>query len=327
MKILITGAAGFIGMHLARTLSTKKHKILGIDNLNNYYSTKLKKDRIKILKKSNYFKFLKVDLKNKKKLNLIFKKYRPDIVVNLAAQAGVRYSLKYPQKYLSSNIIGFFNLIELASNYKIKHFVYASSSSVYGSRDFNKLNSESDMTDTPLSIYAVTKKTNENMAYTKSYLNNLRTTGIRFFTVYGPWGRPDMALFKFTKKILSNKEIEVYNNGKMSRSFTYIDDAINILEKIVLKKPKKNYKYNIPFDIVNLGSKTTIKLTSFIKIIEKNLKKKSIKRFLPLQDGDSLSTKASTKKLKLLCGSEPTTKINKGIKNFINWYKKYYKIT
>ncbi len=326
MKILITGVAGFIGMHLAQKLLIKKYQVLGIDNLNNYYSIKLKKDRIQLLKKNREFKFYKIDLRSKTKLSLIFKKFKPDIVINLAAQAGVRYSLKHPKKYLSSNILGFFNIIELASKYKVKHFIYASSSSVYGSKDLNKLNSEKDITDTPLSIYAVTKKTNENLAYANSYLNNLPTTGIRFFTVYGPWGRPDMALFKFTNKILNNKEIEVYNKGRMNRSFTYIDDAIKILIKIILKNPKKNKKNMVPFNIVNLGSKKTINLNKFIKILEKNLRKKSTKKFLPLQDGDSISTKASTKKIKNLVGLEPTTGINEGVKKFIDWYKKYYKI-
>ena len=218
MRVLITGVAGFIGMHMAKKLLLKKNKVLGIDNINNYYSTKLKKDRVKILRNYKNFQFHRIDLKNKKKLDFCFKNFKPDIVINFAAQAGVRYSLKFPEKYIDSNIIGFFNIIELASKYKIKHFVYASSSSVYGLRDVKKLNSENDTTDTPLSIYAVTKKTNENIAYTKSYLKNLPTTGVRFFTVYGPWGRPDMALFKFTDKILNNKKIEVYNNGKMNRS-------------------------------------------------------------------------------------------------------------
>ena len=326
MRVLITGVAGFIGMHMAKKLLLKKNKVLGIDNINNYYSTKLKKDRVKILRNYKNFQFHRIDLKNKKKLDFCFKNFKPDIVINFAAQAGVRYSLKFPEKYINSNIIGFFNIIELASKYKIKHFVYASSSSVYGLRDVKKLNSENDVTDTPLSIYAVTKKTNENIAYTKSYLKNLPTTGVRFFTVYGPWGRPDMALFKFTDKILNNKKIEVYNNGKMNRSFTYIDDAIKILEKIIHKIPKKTSKNRVPFNIVNLGSKKTINLINFIKAIEKCLKKKSIKRYLPLQDGDSISTKANTKKIKLLFGLEPTTKINVGINKFIEWYKKYYKI-
>ena len=273
MRVLITGVAGFIGMHMAKKLLLKKNKVLGIDNINNYYSTKLKKDRVKILRNYKNFQFHRIDLKNKKKLDFCFKNFKPDIVINFAAQAGVRYSLKFPEKYIDSNIIGFFNIIELASKYKIKHFVYASSSSVYGLRDVKKLNSENDTTDTPLSIYAVTKKTNENIAYTKSYLKNLPTTGVRFFTVYGPWGRPDMALFKFTDKILNNKKIEVYNNGKMNRSFTYIDDAIKILEKIIHKIPKKTSKNRVPFNIVNLGSKKTINLINFIKAIEKCLKK------------------------------------------------------
>ena len=327
MKILITGAAGFIGMHLARALLSKRNTILGIDNLNNYYSVKLKRERIKVLNKFKKFRFLKIDLKNKNKLDLCFKNFKPDIVVNLAAQAGVRYSLKYPEKYLSTNIIGFFNIINLSSKYKVKHFVYASSSSVYGSKNLNKLNSEKDMTDNPLSIYAATKKNNENIAYTKSYLENLPTTGVRFFTVYGPWGRPDMALFKFTRNIIKNKKIEVFNNGNMSRSFTYIDDATKILEKIITKDQKKiKKKKEVPFNIINLGSKKTVNLKKFILLIEKNLNKKSKKKYLPLQDGDSVSTKANTKKLLSEVGIEPKITIEKGVYRFINWYKKYYKI-
>ena len=327
MKVLITGVAGFIGMHLAKKILSNKFSVLGIDNINNYYSQKLKKDRLKLLNKYKNFRFKKIDLNNKKKLEDSFKKFKPNIVINLAAQAGVRYSLKYPEKYLSSNIFGFFNIIDLSSKYRVKHFIYASSSSVYGSNKFDKLNSEKDVTDSPLSIYAVTKKTNENMAYAFSYLKNLPTTGIRFFTVYGPWGRPDMALFKFTNKILNKKKIDVYNNGKMNRSFTYIDDAVKILEKIIYEIPKKQNKTKIPFNVLNLGSKKSISLKNFIKLIEKYLNIKSNKKLLPLQDGDSLSTKANTKKVKLLTGLEPSTKINDGIRKFIKWYKDYYKIT
>ncbi len=326
MKIVVTGVAGFIGMHLAKNLLYKKHQVLGIDNLNSYYSVKLKKDRLNIIKKFKKFKFCKVDLKNKKKLDIIFKNFKPDIVINLAAQAGVRYSLKYPEKYLSTNINGFFNIIDLSSKYKTKHFIYASSSSVYGTKVIKTSNSEEDQTDKPLSIYAATKKCNEHIAYTKSYLENLPTTGIRFFTVYGPWGRPDMALFKFTRNILENKKIDVYNNGKMNRSFTYIDDAIKILTKIILKIPNTNKKNSVPFNIMNIGSKKTINLLNFINLIEKNLNKKSLKNYLPLQDGDSVSTKANTKKILSLFRLEPKTNIKDGISKFINWYKKYYKV-
>ena len=327
MRVIITGVAGFIGMHLAKDLLLKRHQVLGIDNLNSYYSIKLKKDRLIVLKKFKKYQFYKIDLKNKKKLNDFFKKFKPEIVINLAAQAGVRYSLKYPEKYLSSNINGFFNVINLASKYNVKHFVYASSSSVYGTKKIKTSNSEYDWTDKPLSIYAATKKCNENIAYTKSYLENLPTTGIRFFTVYGPWGRPDMALFKFTKNILNNKKIDVYNNGKMNRSFTYIDDAIRILIKIIFKTPNTIKKNNIPFNIINIGSKKTVNLLNFINLIEKKLNKKSIKKYLPLQGGDSISTKANTKKMLSLYGLEPKISIKDGISKFISWYKKYYNVT
>ena len=327
MNILITGVAGFIGMSLAKKILSNKHKVLGIDNINNYYSVALKKDRLKVLNKFKNFRFNKIDLKDKKKLENSFKVFKPDIVINLAAQAGVRYSLLYPEKYLSTNIIGFHNIIELSYKFNVRHFIYASSSSVYGSKKLNKLNSEEDITETPLSIYAVTKKTNENMAYAYSYLKGLPTTGIRFFTVYGPWGRPDMALFKFTDKILKNKEIEVYNEGKMNRSFTFIDDVVKILEKVILKIPKSNSSKKVKYNILNIGSKNSISLLKFIQLIEKNLDKKSFKKFLPLQDGDSISTKASTKKIRSLTGEEPKTTIESGVKKFIEWYKSYYKIS
>ena len=320
MNILVTGCAGFIGFHLCLDLiSKKKVSLFGIDNLNSYYDIKLKKDRLKILKKkSNNFLFKKIDLINFDKLDRFFKKNKFDIIINLAAQAGVRYSLSNPDSYFKSNILGFYNIIELSKKYKIKHFIYASSSSVYGEQKKFPLKEQFD-TDKPISFYGATKKSNEILAHSYSKNFKLKTTGIRFFTVYGPYGRPDMALFKFTQKILSNKSIELYNYGKMYRDFTYIDDAIRGINIIIRNtKVKKS-----SFEIYNIASSKPQTLKKFISIIERNLKIKIKYKLLPLQKGDVVKTHASIKKLK---GFRPKISIEKGISNFINWYRLYYKI-
>ena len=323
MNILVTGAAGFIGMHTCLSLLKKKHKIAGLDNLNSYYSVKLKKDRLFELKKYKKFSFYKTNINNEKSLDKLFKKIKPNVVINLAAQAGVRYSIKYPKKYLSSNINGFFNILHLSVKYNVEKIIFASSSSVYGLKD-NDTNKESQRTDRPLSFYAATKKSNENMAFAYSDLYKIPTIGIRFFTVYGPWGRPDMALYKFTDKILKNKKIEVYNHGKMYRSFTYIDDVAAAVVKILANIDKlKSHK--TPFKILNIGSNKSEKLSKFINLIEKNLKIKAIKKNLPIQKGDTNATKANLKELKKFINFIPNTDIEKGIKKFILWYKNYIK--
>ena len=322
MKIIITGSAGFIGMHTSLALLKKNFTVIGIDNLNSYYSVKLKKERLKILKKFKNFHFYKFNISQKKSLEKIFKKFKPDLVINFAAQAGVRYSIKYPEKYLKSNIIGFFNIIQLCVKYKTKRFIFASSSSVYGFKE-NKTNTEEQKTDKQLSYYASTKKSNESMAYTYSHLYKLKTIGLRFFTVYGPWGRPDMALYKFTDKIIKNKKIEIYNKGEMYRSFTYIDDAVKSVIKVINNFDKID-KYKVPFKILNIGTSKSEKLLKFVKLIEKNLKTKALKIFLPIQQGDTNSTKANLRNLKRFTNFSPKTKIDKGIKNFINWYKNYH---
>ncbi len=329
MKILITGAAGFIGFHSCLKFLKQGHSIVGIDNLNNYYDVKLKKERIKNIedkyKNKRKFLFLKLDLCNYKKINKIFKKQKFDYVLHLAAQAGVRYSLTNPNAYIDSNILGFFNLIQLSKNYKIKHFTYASTSSVYGGNKKMPF-SEEHNTDNPLQLYAATKKSNELIAHSYSYLFKLQTTGIRFFTVYGPWGRPDMALFKFVKNILEKRSIEIFNNGKHSRDFTYIDDIVNGIYKITIN-PKKIYKKSKNLhQIFNIGRGNSEDLMDFINEIEKNLKIKSKKVFLPLQKGDVIKTYSNTSKLFKFFNYKPKVSIKVGIKNFISWYLDYYKI-
>jgi UDP-glucuronate 4-epimerase len=316
-KILVTGSAGFIGMHLSLSL-LKDYQVIGIDNINNYYDTKLKLDRIKILKKNKNFFFYKCDLKDYKKIYEIFKKKKPDIVINLAAQAGVRYSLEFPRKYLTANIEGFFNILECCKIFKIKKLLYASSSSVYGENIIGPF-AENQNTDKPLSIYAFTKKSNELMANVYNHLYNQKCIGMRFFTVYGPWGRPDMALFSFVKSILKKKQIRLYNFGNMIRDFTYIDDVVKYIEKII----KLNVKY-YNNDIVNIGNNNPVQLIDFVKVIESNLNIKAKIKFVPKPKSDVYLTHANTRLLKKFTKSKFSTNINIGIKNFINWYKLYY---
>lgn len=322
MNILVTGVAGFIGMHTALKLLKQKKIVIGIDNLNSYYDIRLKKKRLEILKKYKNFFFYKIDIKNNNKLEKIFKKYKFKYVVNLAAQAGVRYSLRYPLNYIKNNIIGFQNILQNSKKFKIKHLLYASSSSVYGSNTEYPFN-ENQKVETPLSMYATTKKTNELMAHSYSYLYQLPTTGLRFFTVYGPWGRPDMALFIFTKSILENKKFKVFNYGNMTRDFTYIDDIVNAICKLISKLPKKNDE-KIPYQIFNIGLGKPIKLITFIKILEKFLNKKGLISFTEMMKGDVCKTFSDVKKLKKIINYAPSVSPNKGIKKFVNWYKNYY---
>ena len=320
-KVLITGIAGFIGFHLAINLIKKKYKIIGIDNLNKYYDPKLKKDRLSLIKKK--INFHKIDISNYNSLEKIFKKYKPEIVINLAAQAGVRYSVINPKSYINTNLKGFFNVIDLSKTYKIKHFIYASSSSVYGLN--KKLPfSESMKIEKVASLYGATKKSNELIAHSYAHIHELPCTGLRFFTVYGPWGRPDMALFKFTKNILKQKEITVFNKGLMTRDFTYIDDIVHYTYRLIKKIPKKNNNL-IPYQIFNLGNKKPIKLLHFIKIIEKCLNKKAKIKFLNFQKTEIKNTSSDTSKLykNLKLKKSTTTKL--GVKKFIQWFQNYYK--
>ena len=316
---LITGSAGFIGFHLSKKLLSEGFNVLGVDNLNNYYDQKIKKDRNKILKKYKNYKFNKIDIKDYKKLDRIFKKNSIHGVVNLAAQAGVRYSLKNPRSYIENNINGFFNILELSKKYRVKKFIYASTSSIYGLQKKFPLK-ENFNTDNPIQLYAATKKSNELMATSYSHLYKMDTVGLRFFTVYGPWGRPDMALFKFTKNIIKGKPIEVFNKGKHERDFTYVDDIVNGIFNIIIKKKSK-----FGAKIFNIGNGKKIKLLKYIQLIEKNLNRKSKKKFLPLQKGDVIKTHSDTKLIKKHYNYEAKTEVSYGVKKFIEWYVSYFK--
>lgn len=321
MKILVTGCAGFIGFHLSKKLIENNYQTYGIDNLNNYYDVKLKKDRLKILKKNKKFFFYKINIFNKKNVLNNFKKNKYDIVINLAAQAGVRHSIRNPKDYLDSNIIGFFNILEASRSIKTKHLLFASSSSVYGPTKQFPLK-ENYNTDFPLSFYAASKKANEILAFSYNQIYKMKITGLRFFTVYGPYGRPDMALFRFTKNIINSKKIEVYNNGNHSRDFTYIDDVVNYVYSLAVKK----YKDKKNFNIFNIGSSKPYKLLKFIEIIEKKLNKRAIKVFKPKQTGDVEKTFSDSSNIKKIIKLNKITPIERGIENFINWYKDYYSI-
>ena len=340
MQTLITGAAGFIGFHLALRLIENGEDLICIDNLNNYYDRNLKESRLKILKNAALknkikFFFYKTNLENWSEMYNIFKSHMPKRVINLAAQAGVRYSIENPNSYIQSNIVGFGNILELCKVFEIGHLIYASSSSVYGG---NKLRpfSEFHSVDHPVSIYAASKRANELMAHTYSHLFKLPTTGLRFFTVYGPWGRPDMALFLFTKAIILNQPIKVYNHGKMERSFTYIDDIVESILRLIEKKPTNNINYDYldpkpndswaPFKVFNIGNSQPIKLLDYINEIEKNLGKKALKEFLPLQPGDVPATSTDSLELEKWIDFKPKISVEVGVKKFIDWYKKYYEI-
>ena len=314
--ILLTGGAGFIGFHTAKKLLERGDRIIIVDNFNDYYDPELKRARAKILtSKYDAVEFEEVDIADYKALENIFKNEKIDKVCHLAAQAGVRYSLEHPFAYERTNITGTLNLLELCRHYSVKDFIYASSSSVYGNN--KKLPFiETDRVDTPISLYAASKKSNEEMAYTYHHLFGLNCTGLRFFTVYGPWGRPDMALFLFTKAILDNKAIKVFNNGEMARDFTYIDDIVSG----VIFALDKSY----PYEIFNLARGESIKLMDYISEIEKNLNKSAKKNMMPLQPGDVPETSADISHAREKLGYDPQTSVPTGVKNFIEWYKRYY---
>ncbi len=333
VNILITGVAGFIGFHLAKRCCADGYSVTGIDNLNHYYDVSLKQSRLKILEQLSNFQFAKIDITESAGINEIFERGKFDYVVNLAAQAGVRYSLENPFAYIESNITGFLNILEACRAHSIKHLVYASSSSVYGAN--TKLPfSEHDNVDHQLSLYGATKKSNELMAHTYSALYEIPTTGLRFFTVYGPWGRPDMALFKFTKSMLAYQPIDVYNHGKMQRDFTYVDDIVEGVFRILFKIPENNKDWNsdapdpatsfAPFRLFNIGGNDPVKLMSFIEEIEKALGIKAQLNLMPLQPGDVPATSADVTDLEKATDFKPQTPISQGIKSFVNWYREFY---
>lgn len=349
MKILITGTAGFIGFHLTNRLLKDGHTVIGVDSMNDYYDVNLKYDRLKsaginkeeidynkrVEGKNASYNFYQTQLEDKQGLEKIFAAEQPEVVVNLAAQAGVRYSLTNPDAYVNSNIVGFVNILECCRHNKVKHLVYASSSSVYGLNDENPF-STSHNVDHPISLYAASKKSNELMAHVYSHLFNVPTTGLRFFTVYGPWGRPDMALFIFTKNILANQPIQIFNNGNMQRDFTYIDDIVEGVVRVIHNTPKANNNWSAsrsdvsmssaPYKVYNIGNNAPVRLMDFIEAIEKETGKQAIKDFQPLQPGDVPSTFADVSDLIRDLGYKPATSIRHGIREFISWYKNYYNI-
>lgn len=334
-KILITGAVGFIGFHLSNLLLKEGHNVHGYDGITDYYDVNLKKARLKILKKNSKFSATQGMLEDIEKLDKLANKFRPDVIIHLAAQAGVRYSLENPRSYVNSNIIGTFNVMEIAKKYKVKHLLIASTSSVYGSNSKMPFK-EIEKADTQLTIYAATKKASESMAHSYAYLWKIPTTMLRFFTVYGPWGRPDMALFKFVSAILKNKPIDIYNNGEMHRDFTYIDDLVNRIKMLIdvipsSKIDKKNSNLDslsnvAPFRVVNIGNSTKIKLLDFIEAIEEVLGKKAIRNYMPMQKGDVKATWADTSLLKNLTGDTSQTDFKDGVASFVKWYRQYYNI-
>ena len=335
MKSLVTGSAGFIGSSLCIKLLERGDSIIGIDNHNDYYDPKIKDARIERLTKYSNYQHIKIDISDRKSLDKVFKDFQPYKVINLAAQAGVRYSMENPLAYINSNIVGFAHILENCRYSKVEHLVYASTSSVYGANTKMPF-SENDSANHPLSVYAASKKSNELMAHTYSHLYQLPTTGLRFFTVYGPWGRPDMALFKFTKDILANKPIDVFNRGKHTRDFTYIDDIVDGIIKTLDNPASSNPKWNsnlpdpansiAPWCVYNIGNNKPVELMDYIKALEEALGKKAKINFLPLQPGDVPDTYADANNLKEKFNYKPSTTVTEGVTKFVEWYKKYYKL-
>lgn len=334
-RILVTGAAGFIGYHLSTKLCSQGHLVTGIDNLNDYYDRNLKIARLDSLKKEASFEFRQLDLTDREGLNTLFEVGGFDAVVNLAAQAGVRYSIINPYAYMESNLYGFLNVLESCRHHPVKHLIYASSSSVYGANKAMPFSTHHNV-DHPLSLYAASKKSNELMAHTYSSLYNIPTTGLRFFTVYGPYGRPDMALFIFTKAIIEGTPINVYNYGKMRRDFTYVDDIVEAISRLIAKPPAGNPEWNgmkpdpassfAPYRIFNIGNNDPVELTRFIEVIEEKLGKKAIRNNMEIQDGDVPETYADVEDLMRTVDFRPSTSIEDGVGRFIDWYKDYYNV-
>ena len=324
MNILVTGSAGFIGFHLSKRLLSEGFSVIGYDNLNDYYDVDLKLSRLDILKKYDGFTFIKGDLADKDKVFEVFSEYKPEIAVNLAAQAGVRYSITNPQAYIDSNITGFFNILEAARHNPVKHLLFASSSSVYGNQKKTPFSTD-DNVDHPISLYAATKKSNELMAFTYSHLYGIPSTGLRFFTVYGPFGRPDMAYFSFTNKIMKGEPIKIFNNGDMYRDFTYVDDIVEGIRNMLTSPPKED-ENGVRYKIYNIGNNKPEKLMYFIETLEKAIGKTAEKEFLPMQAGDVYQTYADVTELMNDFNFKPSTTIEEGLSKFAAWYKDYYKI-
>lgn len=335
MKVLVTGAAGFIGMSVAQRLLARGDEVVGLDNLNDYYEVSLKESRLALLQVQAGFRFVRMDVAHRDDMAALFAQQRFDAVVHLAAQAGVRYSLRNPHAYVDSNLVGFVNVLEGCRHHQVRHLVYASSSSVYGGNTKMPF-AESDAVDHPVSLYAATKKANELMAHTYSHLYGLPTTGLRFFTVYGPWGRPDMALFLFTKAILEQRPIEVYNFGRMQRDFTYVDDVadgvVRVLDRPASAEPAFDAAQpnpatsHAPYRVFNIGNRNPVPLLDFIGYIEQALGRKAEKRLLPMQDGDVLATYADVQALADWVGSVPATPLQQGVDRFVAWYRSYYRV-
>lgn len=322
-KVLITGAAGFIGFHLSKRLLGLGATVVGFDNVNDYYDVRLKESRLEILREYPKFTFVKGDLADEAAVTALFEQYQPDIVVNLAAQAGVRYSIDHPRSYIDSNIIGFFNILEECRHHEVEHLLFASSSSVYGNQQKTPF-STTDNVDHPISLYAATKKSDELMAYTYSHLYGIPATGLRFFTVYGPFGRPDMAYFKFTNKIRRGEAIQIYNNGDMYRDFTYVDDIVTGIEHMLCNPPKAN-ELGDRYKVYNIGNNKPEKLMHFIEVLEQAIGKTAKKEFLPMQPGDVYQTYADVSELERDFDFKPATTIEEGLGKFAEWYKDYYK--
>ena len=323
-KILVTGAAGFIGFHLSKKLLEQGMKVVGFDNINDYYDVNLKYARLDILNGFQNFTFVKGNLADKETVDRVFTENKFDIVVNLAAQAGVRYSIDNPQAYIESNVIGFFNILEACRHNPVEHLLYASSSSVYGNQQKTPFSTDDDVSK-PISLYAATKKSNELMAYTYSHLYGIPSTGLRFFTVYGPFGRPDMAYFGFTDKIMNGEKIKIFNNGDMYRDFTYIDDIVRGIENMLCNPPEEDENGDRA-TVYNIGNNSPEKLMYFIETLEKALGKTAEKEFLPMQPGDVYQTYADVTPLIEKFGFKPSTSIEDGLERFVQWYKSYYNI-
>lgn len=332
MKFLVTGAAGFIGFHVSKRLLNDGHQVVGIDNINDYYDVKLKESRLEQLE-SPSFTFYKLDLADRDGMAKLFESEQFERVIHLAAQAGVRYSLENPYAYADSNLTGYLNILEGCRHNKVQHLLYASSSSVYGLNRKMPFSTD-DSVDHPVSLYAATKKANELMAHTYSHLYSIPTTGLRFFTVYGPWGRPDMALFKFTKAMLEGKSIDVYNHGKMKRDFTYIDDIVEAIVRIQDVIPQPDPEWTVeegspatssaPYRVYNIGNSSPVELMDYINALEQALGLEAKKNMMPIQPGDVLNTSAETQALYKTIAFKPETEVQQGVKNFVDWYKEYY---